>query len=624
MLGTVDPRTQQNFLRECKQLRREGRTSEALSSLQSALRVGALPFTQLDAAGRLIRGMFDELEQPTLDCHMLGQCTTSFLTAPLVAEAWGRGIALTVGDGEYDSIIQELSGLQSGQERETDVQVLLPWHQRLLAADDRSEQQRIDDELAGWRQAWSMLPPGARLIQVGYDWMHPGAMGSHVGRRFGGDVRTVRNMNDALAEALPPNAYFVDLEQVSAEVGRRAFYDGRNYAWTKQPFSQLGVAELVRHLFAGIRATTVGPKKCLVLDLDNTLWGGVVGELGAHGVELGDSPDGEAFRRFQKFAAALKKRGVLLAVCSKNNPQDAREPFELNRDMVLSLDDIAAFEASWDPKPMAIERISQTLNLGLESFVFFDDNPVEREAIRQQLPMVEVVDVPDDPANYVSALQYGMWFESPGLTAADLQRAEQYCAEQHRRSVQESATSVEEYLRSLKMTAEVSVIQTGDMKRVGQLLARTNQFNLTTRRHTPELVTKMLADDRALGLVLRLTDRFGEYGLVSLVLGEPDEDDPRVLRLDAWLMSCRAIGRTVEHHLMNCVADRARELGYQAMDGEYISSPKNAQVASFYSECGFESQDGSGDVARFTAPLATFVPCETFVRSTASSSTEVD
>ncbi len=233
------------------------------------------------------------------------------------------------------------------------------------------------------------------MLQVGYDWMLPGAEGYGLAGEPGGIVELTRAANAALRRERPPGSYFLDLEMVSGMMGRESFYDPRRYYWTKQPFSERGTLRLAEHLWAGVRAVTTGPKKVLVLDLDNTLWGGVVGETGPLGVALGESPDGEAYRAFQKHAKALTKRGIVLALASKNNEADGREPFEKNPEMVLGLDDIAAAEINWEPKGTTIRRLAETLSLGLDSFVFFDDNPAEREQVRQAIPEVAVAEVPD-------------------------------------------------------------------------------------------------------------------------------------------------------------------------------------------------------------------------------------
>jgi FkbH-like protein len=601
-------------LKECKALRGEGKLRAAFALLRNALRRRQLDPSATDAAGRFLRKALNGPDAPTADLRVLvlGQCTTSWLVTALTAEACAGGKSALVNDGGYDTVIQDLAALSD----RVDVVVLVPWHQRLLATGDRSGADRIQDELGWLRQAWSMIPANSRLVQVGYDWVLPGAMGYQVGCRFSGHVRLVREMNAALREHLPESAFFVDLEQISADVGRSGFYDARNYFWTKQPYSAAGVCHLARHVWSGVRAVTTGPKKVLVLDLDNTLWGGVVGEVGPLGVQLGQSPDGEAFRSFQQHVKDLGARGIVLAACSKNNTADAREPFEKNPDMLLKLDDFATFEASWDPKPVAIERIARTLSLGLDSLVFFDDNPAEREIVRQQLPEVEVVEVPADPAEYAAALQAGLWFESVGITDDDRQRGEQYRSEELRRQTREAAASLDDYLSSLAMSADIQPINDENMQRVVQLLGKTNQFNLTTRRHTEENVRQMLAQRGALGLALRLIDRFGDYGLVSVVLGVPESGiGAPTLRIDTWLMSCRAIGRTVEHGLMNEVVRRARELGYQTLIGDYIPTAKNDLVAGFYPGVGFQPvESDADDVRRFELSLTTFEPCKSYVR----------
>ncbi len=586
-------------------LRKQGRVEEALVLLRAALRRGGLGPEEVERAGRLLARELPGREGAgeALRVLLLGQCTTSWLVPALTAVAWGRGTAALVAEGGYDNILQDLEAYSAGGRR-PDVVVLLPWSQRLQGG--RSARERVEDELAYWRQAWDLVGrTGSRLVQVGYDWVAPGPAGHHLGAGGGGPVDLIRSMNAALRKNLPPGAYFLDLEQVSGMLGRRAFYDARRYYWTKQPFSERGTLELAEHLWAGIRALMSGPKKVLVLDLDNTLWGGVVGETGPRGIALGDGPEGEAFRALQAHLKDLARRGVLLAVASKNNLADAREPFEANSDMVLKLDDIAAFEACWEPKAVMIERIARTLNLGLDSFVFLDDNPAERELIRQALPEVEVIEIGDDPADFPGTLQAGLWFEAAALTEVDRERAELYAVERRRRELQSSFTSLDDYLRSLEMSAEVRAIDDDDLARVVQLLAKTNQFNLTTRRHTREDVLALLDRPGSIGVTIRVRDRFGDHGLVAAMIGAPDDQaSGGAVRIDTWLMSCRVIGRTVEHFSLGEFLDRARALGYRRVVGEYIPTKKNAQVGGLYAELGFVPLAGQGNgTARFELRL---------------------
>jgi FkbH-like protein len=304
---------------------------------------------------------------------------------------------------------------------------------------------------------------------------------------------------------------------------------------------------------------------------------------------------------------------VLLAVCSKNNEKDAREPFDLNGRMALRLDDFAAFHASWDAKPACLRRMASELNLGLDSFVFFDDNPAERAHVRAELPEVTVVEVPPDPAHYIRALEESLAFETTGLTEADSQRASQYSAESLRRSSLSSAASPGEYLASLEMNAEVLEINRTNLDRVVDLITKTNQFNLTTRRHSRAAVEAMLATERGVSFAVSLADRFGDYGIISVVLGVPHASG--ALGIDTWLMSCRAMGRTVEHFVMNRIAAMARKAGYERVLGEYLPTPKNIPVQSLLSDFGFKPDDSQ---RHWTLPLNSFAELETKVRPLAT------
>ena len=601
-------------------LRKEGKSEEALSNLFGVLRRDFLDAEDFDKVGRFILKSTDDLDNDRIDLRVLtlGQCTLSWLRSSLSAAAWAKNVLLTVEEGEYDTILQDLDRLSTDQ-AEFDIVVLVPWNQRLLSADQRNIADRIEDEISFWNSCWEIVKDrmGARLIQVGYDFMTPGAQGYHIGGSSGGNLDLIRQMNIALSSSLPQGTFFVDLERVSGEMGRQCFYNYRRYFWTKQPFSEDGTKRLAEHIFAGIRALTTGPKKVLVLDLDNTLWGGVVGELGPYDIALGESPDGEAFRAFQKHVKALTRQGTLLAVCSKNNPEDAREPFEKNPDMVLKLSDFAAFEAGWDFKTVMLQRIAETLNLDMNSFVFFDDHPAEREQVRSELPQIEVVDVSSDPSNYIPDLNRGLWFEAASLTGDDLKRAEQYRVEGQRKEFKQSIKSTDDYLTSLDMQGDVSPVEEADMQRVVQLLAKTNQFNLTTRRHSLDDVQSFLKERGVVALTLRARDRFGDYGLIGFVLGLPQNNklEPTI-HIDTWLMSCRVIGRSVEQFMFHKVVDFARAAGYKKMTAEYIPTQKNQLVAGFYENMGFSVVSRHPDKSvRYELLLDDPVLPKTFVRS---------
>jgi len=595
-----------------RQLWQSGARREALDTLERGLRSGA-EGADFGAAGRFLEKRWDEIGLKAPTVRLVGQCTTSWLKSCLVGTAFAERMPLSVSESEYDSVIQSIA--EQGHADGPNVVVFIPWHQRVFSATpERSPEVRVADELAFWKNAWALAQgQGMKIVQVGYDCELPGALGYHLSGAAAGRRRLIRELNDRLRAELPSSAFFLDLEHVAGDFGRERFYNSRRYFWTKQPFSEAGCALLARHVFAAVRATLTGPKKVLVVDLDNTIWGGVVGEAGPLGIELGESPEGEAFRAFQRHVKQLAARGIVLGVCSKNNPADAREPFEKNPDMVLGLSDFAAFEASWDRKSLALQRIADQLRLGLDSFVFFDDNPAEREEVRGSLPEVSVVDVPPDPADYVRALETGLYFESLRLTGADQERAQQYAAEAERREAEKSFASVDDYLRSLEMIGDLRAIDEPDLPRVVQLLGKTNQFNLTTRRHSAEFVKKVISHERSVAFTLRLRDRFGDHGLVSVVLAVEDAENRETLVVDTWLMSCRVIGRTLEEHTANMLAERARALGYRAIRGEYAPTPKNALVADLFPRLGYGASETIGDSQWFVLDLAEARPLTSFV-----------
>lgn len=540
--------------------------------------------------------------EPGLRVLVLGQCTTTYLVPALVAWSWHEGLRVECGEGAYDQVIQELARLEG--DAIPDVVVILPWHQRLLADDSRDAASRVEDEMAFLQTAWREVARiRCKLIQVSYDWTGAGALGLGLSARRGGAIGLVQQANASLRAALPAGAFFVDLESLSAWHGKAGFYDERNDHWLKQPFTPEGLSHLARQTAAGLRTLTRGRRKVLVLDLDNTLWGGVVGEEGAHGVAIGGTTEGEAFAAFQRLVRQLRGSGVLLAVCSKNNEADAREPFLANDGMLLKLEDFSAFHASWDGKPSRIRRIAEELNLGLDSFVFFDDNPAEREHVRAELPEVLVVEVPPDPAHYLRALQESRAFEAVDLTSADVDRAGQYAAEAARRRLQNEGAAPERYLASLAMRAAVEEIDERNLDRVVDLITKTNQFNLTTRRHSRAAVEAMVSSPRSVCFAVKLADRFGDYGLISVLLGIAE--DPETLRIDTWLMSCRAMGRTVEHFVMNHLAAFARDRGYATLMGEYLPTAKNAPVEGLLPGFGFVPAPGDG--SRWTLSLTSFV-----------------
>jgi FkbH-like protein len=353
-------------------------------------------------------------------------------------------------------------------------------------------------------------------------------------------------------------------------------------------------------------------KKCLVLDLDNTLWGGVIGDDGLGGIRLGQGDaESEAYVAFQKYVQALQKRGVILAVCSKNTESIALEPFEKHPEMVLRVGDISCFQANWDDKATNLGRIASELNIGLNSLVFVDDNPAERSIIRRLRPEVAVPELPEEPAEYIRALERYRFFQSTSISAEDLKRTAFYRADIQRRATEVSADDLDGFLRSLELVARIAPIEPATLDRSVQLIHRSNQFNLTTCRYSNADVLQRVNDPRWLTRTISLRDRFGDHGLVSVVLAEESSD---ALLIDTWLMSCRVLKRGVERLVLNHLAERARARGLVRLEGRYIPTAKNGLVRDHYAELGFTRlDDDASGATRWELRLGDSHPLSHFI-----------
>jgi FkbH-like protein len=404
----------------------------------------------------------------------------------------------------------------------------------------------------------------------------------------------------------PPFVHICDLEFLTNRHGALAGEDARGWLESKQLCSPSLLVEVCReaaHLILGLRAP---PKKVLVLDLDNTLWGGVVADDGLDGIEIGDtSSRGEAFKAFQKYIAVLKERGVLLAVCSKNDQERALEPFEKHPEMVLRAQDFVSFKANWEPKSDNLRRIAEELNLGTDSLVFVDDNPAEIEIARQFVPAVSTILLSGDPADYAGQLQDCRLFEPRSLTAEDAGRTGQYRAESERQSLLASATDMEAYLQSLEMKAVVRAFTAVDVPRLSQLINKSNQFNLTTRRRTEAEVQALIGHPEYICFSVRLRDRFGDHGLISIVIGRVQGT---ALEIDTWLMSCRVLKRQVEDTALNELVRQAQAKRCGLLHGVYLPTAKNEMVRDFYPRMGFEARTITPRRCEYVLEVASFRP----------------
>ena len=429
-------------------------------------------------------------------------------------------------------------------------------------------------------------------------------LGAYRSRTLGSEWSFKKWVNFHLGFHAPPSVHICDREFLAARFGGCSARDSRGWFESKQPGSPNFLVELAREVTQIILSLNRPPKKVLVLDLDNTLWGGVVADDGLHGIELGDtSPRGEAFKTFQRYILSLKQRGVLLAVCSKNDHSRAVEPFERHPDMVLKMPDFVSFKANWEPKSDNMLAIAAELNLGLDSLVFVDDNPAEIEIVRQFAPEVSTILLGSDPSDYADQLADGRFFEPRAITEEDLQRTMQYRSDIERKSLEASVTDMETYLESLQMKASLREFSEIDVPRIAQLINKSNQFNLTTRRRSEAEVEAIVGDERFLAFTTRLSDRFGDHGLISVVIANLMDG---VVEIDTWLMSCRVLKRGVEQEVLNELVRLVYARGCSKIRGIFIPTAKNQMVRDFYPEMGFTFEKEVDNGREFYLPVSTY------------------
>ena len=431
-------------------------------------------------------------------------------------------------------------------------------------------------------------------------------------------ARVVARLNDRLCEAAAQDgALLLDIARASERDGIDAWFDAGRWLQGKLEVAPQA-APLYGDFVARVLAAQRGlSKKCLVLDLDNTLWGGVIGDDGLDGIVLGEgSAVGEAHLALQRYAKQLNERGVILAVCSKNNPEVAEAAFREHPEMLLRRSDIAVFLANWHDKTENLKTVATRLNIGLDSLVFVDDHPVERARVRQRLPMIAVPELPEDAAQFVRCIADAGYFEAVAFTSEDRHRAGQYAANAEREVLLGSAQSMDEFLRGLKMSVAFGPFTVVDHARVVQLINKTNQFNTTTRRYTSEEITYFANLPNALTLQFRLSDRFGDNGLVSAMILRSTPDHEDVLEIDSWVMSCRVFGRQLEFEAMNIAVEAARQRGARAFIADYIASSKNEVIRALYPSLGFAAVNETAPTngtTRWFLDFADYVRRETHI-----------
>lgn len=544
---------------------------------------------------------------PTIKVSLLGDTATQLLATAIKGEGIERGYNIDLFEAEYNQVERQVldptSDLYAHDAKYT---VVFQSTHKLLeqySLKPASEWGALADERINFIRT-ICENVGCKIIYYNYPEIEDTVFGSYANKVSSSFSYQLRKLNFELMNLAQeyPNLFICDIAGIQNKFGRDFMFDSTVYVSTEMILS-IDVLPYVASRTLDIIASIEGKfKKCLILDLDNTVWGGVVGDDGWENIQVGHGLGiGKAFSEFQQWVKKLKNRGIIVCVCSKNDEDKAKEPFEKNPEMVLKLDDVSVFVANWENKADNIRTIQSILNIGFDSMVFLDDNPFERNMVRENVPGVTVPELPEDPGEYLEYLYTMNLFETASYSSADKDRTKQYQVEAQRVATAKKFTNEGDFLKSLEMVSEVSGFTSFNTPRVAQLSQRSNQFNLRTVRYTEDQITSIENDPKQKSFAFTLEDKFGDNGLIAVVILQDISKEapstitpqPSTLFVDTWFMSCRVLKRGMENFTLNTIVEYAKANGYKKIIGEYLPTAKNGMVAEHYSGLGFTKLEGA-------------------------------
>lgn len=524
---------------------------------------------------------------------VLASSTDKFLCDTLRFWLSTVGYQATLFDSTYSTIVQTILDPDSELYKFDPKIIWIFTTYRDIHISDSTQNSRkqintqVDEAVQQYISLWSVLKQrsSAYIIQNNADLPPYRVLGNLDGSIYWGASSVLRQFNAKLADSAVDGVTIFDLDYISSSIGKEQWFESTHWYNSKIAFNMDALGQVAYQSSMLIASIMGKAKKCLVLDLDNTLWGGVVGDDGLNGIILGEGAIGEAFVDFQKYILALKKRGVILAVCSKNDEENAKEPFLKHPDMQLTLEDISVFVANWHNKADNIKEIAALLNIGLDAMVFVDDNPVERDLVKNFIPQVSVPNLPDDPSLYRQTLDSCQYFETINISSEDCKRTDYYRGNIERNSIKNDFYDLSEYLASLDMVATVGSANSFHLPRMVQLINKSNQFHLTTTRYSETDIIAFENDANVICRYFSLKDRFGDNGLISVVLLKKGQEN--TLIIDTWCMSCRVLSKGMEEFICEQIVQIGLENGIQKIIGIYIPSAKNNMVSDLYKRLGF-------------------------------------
>ena len=550
-------------------------------------------FTQLK---KNLKNDFTELKK--IKIAVLGDSATQFLTQSLRGMGYDYGLDLQIWEADFDQIERQIfDPVSELYEFKPEIVIVFQSSHKLLKKFNKlSVKKQIslaDKELQNIDHIYTTINEllQSKVIFYNYTEIDDAVFGNYANKNEASFLFQLRKINFELLQYSVRNTNFhiVDLSTIQNHIGRAVFFQASVYINTEMVISIDALPKVAQRTMSLINSLIGKFKKCLILDLDNTMWGGVIGDDGIENIQIGNLGIGKAFSEFQYWVKKLKNRGVIITVCSKNTESVAKEPFEKHPEMILKLDDIAVFMANWENKADNIREIQRILNIGFDSMVFLDDNPFERNIVRENIPAICVPELPEDPADYLEFLYEQNLFETISYSGEDSKRTKLYQIEAKRINTKQKFTDVDDFLKSLNMISVVEVFNKFNTPRIAQLSQRSNQFNLRTIRYTESEIEKIANSTDYSTFSFSLKDKFGDNGLISVIILK--KEDLRTLFIDTWFMSCRVLKRGMENFVLNTIVEKSKKQGYQYLKGEYIATPKNEMVKDHYHNLGFKKED---------------------------------
>jgi FkbH-like protein len=527
---------------------------------------------------------------------VLGDTSTQFLVQALRGLGFEHNIDLQIWEADFDQVERQIFDLDSELYKyKPEIVILFQSSHKLLGKYNKLQNNQHSllnsIELDLIENIYSTIKKNlpAKVIYYNYTEIDDAVFGNFANKTESSFLFQLRKLNYELMNFAVQNSdfYLCDISTLQNQTGKIVFFQPALYINSEMVLSLDVLPQIASRTIDLINALTGRFKKCVILDLDNTIWGGIIGDDGIENIELGSLGIGKAFTEFQYWIKKLKNRGIIITVCSKNTESVAKEPFEKHPDMVLHLDDIAVFIANWENKVDNIRQIQSILNIGFDSMVFLDDNPFERNMVRENIPEICVPELPEDPADYLEYLYALNLFETASFSNEDTERTKLYQIEAQRNITQQKYTNEDDYLNSLNMISLVEPFNKFNTPRVAQLSQRSNQFNLTTVRYSEADINLLATSENYYTFAFTLEDKFGDNGLICVIILKKESD--QALFIESWFMSCRILKRSMENFVLNTITNFAREKGFKYLKGEYIPTAKNDMVRNHYKDLGFES-----------------------------------